>query len=67
MFVVHGDADALVPYDGNTRILKERYEAGGGKIAVKLIAGEGHKAVPAFFECPELIEFVLNQAEPIAP
>ena len=62
MFVVHGDSDAAVPYDENTRILKERYETGGGPITVKLIAGEGHQVSPAFFECRELIEFVLKQA-----
>ena len=67
MFVVHGDADAAVPYEENTRILKERYEAGGGRITVKLIAGEGHKATPAFFECRELIEFVVKQANVKAP
>jgi predicted esterase len=63
MFVVHGDADAAVPYQENTLILKERYEAGGGPITVKLIAGEGHKVSPAFFENKELIEFVLKQAD----
>lgn len=62
MFVVHGDADAAVPYTENTQILKERYEAGGGPITVKLIAGEGHKATPAFFENQDLIDFVLKQA-----
>jgi len=59
MFVVHGDADATVPYDQNTRLLKERYEAGGGQITVKLIPGEGHKATPSFFECRELMDFVI--------
>ena len=67
MFVVHGDADAAVPYGENTRILKERYEAGGGPITVKLIAGEGHKVSPSYFECRELIEFVLRHADPNAP
>lgn len=67
MFVVQGDADAAVPYEENTRILKERYEAGGGQITVKLIAGEGHKVSPAYFECRELVEFVLKQAEAKAP
>lgn len=62
MFVVHGDADAAVPYKENTLVLKERYEAHGGPITVKVIAGEGHKASPAFFENTELIEFVLKQA-----
>ena len=37
MFVVHGDSDVVVPYDLNTRLLKERYEAGGGQISVKII------------------------------
>jgi alpha-beta hydrolase superfamily lysophospholipase len=59
MFVVHGDSDVVVPYDDNTRPLKERYEAGGGKITVKLIPGEGHKVSPSFFECRELVDFVL--------
>jgi hypothetical protein len=59
MFVVHGDADRTVPYDENTRLLKERYEAGGGPITVKLIPGEGHQATPSFFECRELADFVI--------
>ena len=60
MFVVHGDSDVVVPYDDNTRMLKERYEAGGGRITVKLIAGEGHKVSPSFFECRELVDFVVK-------
>jgi alpha-beta hydrolase superfamily lysophospholipase len=59
MFVVHGDSDVVVPYDDNTRLLKERYEAGGGSITVKIIPGEGHKVSPSFFECQELVDFVL--------
>jgi pimeloyl-ACP methyl ester carboxylesterase len=66
MFVVHGDSDAAVPYEENTRLLKERYEAGGGPITVKLMKGEGHKATPAFFENHDLIEFVLQQAKTVA-
>jgi predicted esterase len=62
MFAVHGDSDLVVPYDDNTKLLKERYEAGGGRITVKLVPGEGHQATPAFFECPELVEFVLKHA-----
>ena len=62
MFVVHGDSDAAVPYDDNTRLLKERYQAGGGSITVKLIVGEGHKVSPSFFECQELVDFVIANA-----
>jgi dipeptidyl aminopeptidase/acylaminoacyl peptidase len=60
MFVIHGDADQAVSYDQNTRLLKERYEAGGGQITVKLIPGEGHAASPAFFEDRDLPAFVLK-------
>jgi predicted esterase len=59
MFIVHGDSDVVVPYDDNSRLLKERYEAGGGRITVKLIPGEGHKVSPSFFECRELIDFMI--------
>lgn len=62
LFVVHGDNDVVVPYDDNTRILKERYEAAGGPCTVKVVAGEGHKETPSFFECRELVDFVLEQA-----
>lgn len=63
MFAVHGDTDVVVPYDLNTKLLKERYEAGGGQISVKTIPGEGHKVGPSFFECQELLDFVLKQAK----
>lgn len=60
MFIVHGDSDVVVPLDDNTGVLKQRYEAGGGKITVKIISGEGHKVGPSFFECQELVDFVLS-------
>ena len=63
MFVVHGDSDVVVPYEVNTGLLKERYTAGGGEISVKVIPGEGHKVGPSFFECQELVDFVLKQAK----
>jgi predicted esterase len=62
MFVVHGDSDVVVPYDLNSKLLKERYEAAGGTVSMKIIPGEGHKVGPSFFECQELLDFVLTQA-----
>lgn len=64
MFSVHGDSDVVVPLELNTSVLQERYKAGGGQIEVKVIPGEGHKVGPSFFECPELVDFVLKQAVP---
>lgn len=63
LFIVHGDVDKAVPIHENTLLLKERYEAGGGPITVKVIPGEGHQATPSFFECPELLDFVIKQAK----
>jgi predicted esterase len=63
MFAVHGDSDVVVPYDLNTKLLKERYEAAGGSFGVKIVPGEGHKVGPSFFECRELVDFVLQQAK----
>jgi predicted esterase len=62
MFIVHGDNDVVVPYNDNSKALKERYEAGGGTITVKIIPGEGHKVGPSFFECQELADFVLAES-----
>ena len=59
MFIVHGDSDALVPYRDNGQLIRQRYEAAGGSITVKLIPGEGHKVSPSFFQCQELVDFVL--------
>ena len=64
LFAVHGDSDKVVPYDDNTRLLKERYEAGGGRFTLKLIRGEGHQETASFFECKELLDFVLKQLVP---
>ena len=62
MFSVHGDNDVVVPHTENTLVLKARYEALGGKITVKIVPGEGHKVGPSFFECRELVEFLLEVA-----
>jgi predicted esterase len=68
MFVVHGDSDVVVPYDDNTRLLKDRYQAGGGSITVKIIPGEGHKVSPSFFECQDLVDFVVTiSSRPASP
>ncbi len=63
VFIVQGDSDVVVPHADNARLLQERYEKLGGPITVKVIPGEGHKVSPSFFECPELVAFVLAQAK----
>lgn len=63
MFAVHGDKDGPVPYDDNTKLLKDKYEQLGGTFSVKIIPGGRHEVSPAFFECRELIDFILKHAQ----
>lgn len=67
MFTVHGDGDTVVPLEENSGLLRDRYMAAGGSITVKVIAGEGHKVSTSFFECQELVDFVIEQAAAHAP
>ena len=62
-FSVHGDSDLVVPHKENTMILKERYESLGGHFTVKIIPGEGHKVGSSFFECQELVDFLMKVAK----
>jgi predicted esterase len=64
MFSVQGDKDGIVPLEDNTALLKQRYEAAGGTCEVKIVPGGGHEISPAFFECRELIDFILKHAQP---
>jgi predicted esterase len=63
MFSVHGDKDGTVPFDENTKPLKENYEAAGGMCEVKIIQGHGHDLSPEFFQCQELLDFILKHAK----
>lgn len=63
MFSVHGDQDRTVPHHENTLLLQQRYQALGGTCDVKIIPGRGHEVSPAFFQCQELIDFILKHAK----
>jgi pimeloyl-ACP methyl ester carboxylesterase len=64
MFSVHGDKDGPVPYEENTKLVKERYESAGGDFKLKIIPGGGHEVSPSFFECQELIDFIVQHSRP---
>ncbi len=63
IFAVHGDSDTVVPLEENSGLLESRYQALSGEITVKVIPGEGHKVSTSFFECAELVEFVLRNCQ----
>lgn len=60
IFHIHGDADAVVPLDRNSRALCDRYTAFGGRMELVVIKGKGHAEIPEFFESPALLEFLMK-------
>jgi pimeloyl-ACP methyl ester carboxylesterase len=61
---VHGDADHMVPLDKNSGGLARRYRALGGQVRLIVIPGKGHQVCPEFFQCQELVDFVIAHAKP---
>jgi hypothetical protein len=43
--------------------LQKRYEALGGTFELVIPKGQGHNMWPGFFECEELVQFVLKHAK----
>lgn len=62
MFSVHGDNDQTLPFEENTLLLKQNDQAPGGSCEVKIISGRGHEVFPHFFQCQELVNFILKHA-----
>ena len=62
IFHIHGDVDKVVPLEANSGLLAERYKAAGGKMELRIVRGQGHNMWRGFFECRELVDFVIAQA-----
>ncbi len=62
IFHIHGDIDAVVPIEKNSKELANRYTQLGGEITLKTIQGQGHNMWPGFFQCQELVDFVITHA-----
>ena len=60
IFHVHGDSDVVVPLKENSGAMAQRYAELGGRMSLKVIPGKGHEVISEFFECPELVEFVIR-------
>jgi len=64
---VHGDADHVVPLEENSGELAHRYRALGGQVRLIIVRGKGHQVCPEFFQCQELVDFVIAHAKPPVP
>lgn len=62
LFAIHGDIDKVVPLEANSGRAKERYTALGGTMTLIVPPQQGHNMWPGFFQCRELVEFVISHA-----
>ncbi len=63
LLAIHGDIDKTVPLETNSGEMKKRYEALGGEMQLIIPAGQGHNMWEGFFQCQELVDFVIKQAK----
>lgn len=61
LFAIHGDVDTVVPLEANSGEMKKRYEALGGRMTLMVPPGQGHNMWEGFFQCQELVDFVISQ------
>lgn len=59
VFHIHGDIDATVPLKENSGEVARQYEKLGGKMELKIAKGQGHNLWDGFFQCQELVDFVI--------
>lgn len=57
---IHGDQDKLVPYSDNAVVFRDRYDALGGTMKLITAEGQWHNMWEGFFQCEELIAFLLE-------
>lgn len=66
VFHIQGDSDKLVSLEDNSAIVAKRYRELGGNMRMRIPAGQGHNMWKGFFQCEELVEFVIAKASPVA-
>ena len=62
IYHIHGDCDTLVPLEENSGLLAERYRKLGGEMVLREVKGQGHNMWTGWFECEELVQFVVDRA-----
>ncbi len=59
IFHIHGDSDEVVPLEANSAALAQRYTQYGGQMKLEVIKGQGHNMWSGWFQCQELVDFVI--------
>lgn len=66
IYHIHGDRDTAVPLERNSGELAKRYRAAGGEMTLNVVKGQGHNMWPGWFQCQELVDFVIAHAHKTA-
>lgn len=64
VFHIHGDTDTVVPLETNSGLLAARYRELGGPVELRVATNQGHNMWNGFFECQDLVDFVVAHALP---
>ena len=62
IFHIHGQTDRVVPLEENSHLLAQRYWSLGGQMTLRTPPGQGHNMWSGFFECQDLVDFVVTHA-----
>lgn len=62
IFAIHGAVDTVAPLEANSGAVAERYRKLGGSMRVIVPQDQGHNMWPGFFQCRELVDFVIKHA-----
>lgn len=65
VLIIHGKDDRVVPLTENSAALEETYQTNGVGDLIKVIKidGQGHNFWPGFFQCQELVDFLIEKAK----
>lgn len=63
--IIHGTDDKIVPIEPNSAALEAAYQQAGAGQLIKLIKaeGQGHSFWDGFFNCQELVDFLIEHAK----
>lgn len=64
VYIIHGDADTVVPLKENSATLAKIYQHAGAADAFTLAVprGQGHNFWPGFFHCQSLVDFTIRKS-----
>jgi len=66
IYHIHGDRDAVVPIERNSGELARRYQELGGQMTLNVVKCGAHDYWAGWFQCPELVDFVIAHAKRIS-